>query len=473
MSRRLLGSFLTLTLLVLLVLELPLGITFADHERDRLTTQVERDAVVLSTFVEDALQEHAPVATATLQTYSEKTGARVVVVDANGRAVADTDSSASTWRSFSSRPEIRTALAGRVATGLRHSATLGHDLLYVAVPVASSGDVYGAVRVTYPSAVLDHRVTRYWWTLAAVAVVALVAATALGLVLARSVASPMRRLERASLALGAGDLSARVGDVGGPPVVRSVASVFDETATRLEQLVAAQDAFVGDASHQLRNPLTALRLRLENLRVDVTDDGRDDLERALDEVMRLSRMVDGLLLLARGEGGGAHPATEVVDLAALVEDRRATWAPLADERDVVVRSEVEPGCRVGATDDHARQIIDNLLANAIDAAPGGSEIVLRGVRVDGAVELHVVDAGPGLSPEERAHAFDRFWRSPQAPGGDLGGSGLGLAIVHKLAEADGATVELAEAPTGGVDAVVRFRAASAPDAAERASRRTR
>jgi signal transduction histidine kinase len=458
-SRRLLGSFLTLTVLVLLVLELPLGLTFANHERDRLTTEIERDAVVLSTFVEDALQEGAPLDEGPLRRYVEQTGARVVVVDGDGIAVLDTDATRA-GRSFATRPEIIRALSGRVATGTRRSDTLGTDLLYVAVPVASSGHVFGVVRVTYPTAEIDRRVGRYWWTLGAVALVSVLAATLLGLVLARSVSTPMRRLGRVAAALGDGDLTARVGAVGGPPVVRSVAAVFDDMADRLDDLVAAQDAFVADASHQLRNPLTALRLRLENLHRDVGPDGVEDLTGALDEVARLSRMVDGLLVLARSGAGDAPRPTAPIDVAAVVEECRAAWTPLADEREVRIRTEIGDERRGLATEDRLRQVVDNLLANALDAAPPGSEIVLRVAADDGGLAVHVEDAGPGRSDDERRHAFDRFWRAASATSAQLGGSGLGLAIVKKLVVADGGDVRLQASAAGGVDAVVRFRGAA-------------
>jgi signal transduction histidine kinase len=454
-TSRLLASFLTLTVLVLVVLEVPLGITFADHERDRVTTEIERDAVVLSSFVEDALQDGGPIDRAAIDGYEKSTAARVVVVDTKGIAIVDTEGPAG--RSFATRPEIVAALDGRVATGTRHSATLGHDLLYVAVPVASAGRVFGAVRVTYASNEMDRRVSRYWWTLAGVAAVSIVAVTLLGLVLARSVSKPLRRLERTTLALGRGDLAARVGQVDGPPLVRSLAGVFDDMAARLEDLVTAQDAFIADASHQLRNPLTALRLRLENVRRDVGASGIDDLDGALDEVVRLSRMVDGLLVLARSSRDAAPRPVYAIDIGPVVRAEQATWSALADERGVDLRADVGTGALALATEERVRQVIDNLVANALDAAPAGTSIDLRVDVGSTHVVVHVVDQGTGLSAEERVHAFDRFWQASTTTSRQLGGSGLGLAIVRRLVEADGGDVRLDAAASGGVDAVVRYR----------------
>ena len=224
----------------------------------------------------------------------------------------------------------------------------------------------------------------------------------------------------------------------------------------LEDLVDAQDTFVADASHQLRNPMTALRLRLENLESEVGPEGTDDLGAALDEVARLSRIIDGLLALAHAERDGTRPE-HPVEIGTLVEERRDAWQPLAEERNVDVESRL-PGHRVSAlaTPDRLAQVLDNLLANALDVSPAGSTITLAVDEQPAWVEVHVVDEGRGLTDAERQHAFDRFWRSSSASG-DFGGSGLGLSIVRKLVQADGGEAALGSAPGGGVDAVVRLR----------------
>jgi signal transduction histidine kinase len=458
-KRRLLGSYLTLTVIVLLILEIPLGLRFADHERDQLTTQIERDAVVVGSLVEDSLQEGAvPLPTALIGRYARESGTRIVVLDGNGRAVVDTTGAAGVGRSLAARPEVRAALAGRVSDGSERSDSTGTDVLYVAVPVASAGSVFGAVRVTSPASALDARIAHYWFVLGGIGAVTLLLATIVGLLLARSVTGPLGRVEHATAAFGGGELSARVGAPGGPPIVRSLARSFDDMAARLEELVVAQDAFVADASHQLRNPLLALRLRLENLLADVDGESGDDLRRALDEVARLSRTVDGLLALARADRGAPGAPTVPVDVVPIVRARCDEWSALADERDVALVLDVpaQP-VRAVVTPDRLAQVLDNLLANAVDVAPRSSRVTLAARERGGVAEVHVIDEGRGMSDVERQHAFDRFWRSSSPPTSSLGGSGLGLSIVRKLVAADGGSVELGPGPAGGVDAVVRLR----------------
>ncbi|MBK9180684.1 MAG: HAMP domain-containing protein [Acidimicrobiales bacterium] len=476
MTRRLVLSYLAVTLVLLAVLEIPLGITYGRRQLDDLTTQVERDAVALATFAEDALDDVAADGsspgtaglTAIAGRYAEQTGGRVVIVDDQGLALVDTDPPAPGERTFATRPEFEAALRGEVATGSRHSATLDTDLVYVAVPVASGGVVHGAVRLTYPSSAVDARVRRYWLGLGLVAAVSLGAVALVGVALARGVTRPLRRVQEAATRLGAGDLAARAPADEGPEEVRALARAFNDTAARLEELVRSQDAFVADASHQLRTPLTALRLRLEYLDADVAEPAREDLDAALAELARLSRLVDGLLALARADRTASGTGTGPLDVGAAVEERRAVWAPLAAERGVElsVTRPAAGGPWALATADHLAQVLDNLLANALEVSPAGATLALRAstsTSGSGAVELHVVDEGPGLGPEERERAFDRFWRSdPGRHRDDLGGSGLGLSIVARLVAADGGTVGLEPAPTGGIDAVVRLRSAPRP-----------
>jgi signal transduction histidine kinase len=276
-------------------------------------------------------------------------------------------------------------------------------------------------------------VTRYWLTLAAIAGIVLAGVSLLGLWVARGVARPLRKLEQAAVEFGSGRLDVRAPEEG-PEDVRRLAREFNETAAKLERLLESQQAFVADASHELRTPMTALRLRLENM-------DAEEAAPALAEVERLSRLVESLLALARADA--ADVRSEPVDVDAVLEERLVHWHGVARRGD--------RGLRVSSSPDRLGQILDNLVANALAV----SDDVGISVNLDnGWVELHVVDHGPGLSAQERVRAFGRFWRGP---GSKAGGSGLGLAIVGRLADADGGEAELRPAPGGGIDAVVRLR----------------
>jgi signal transduction histidine kinase len=458
--RRLLVSYLALTVVVLAALEIPLAVTYQQRQRDQLESDLVRDAFVIGSYVEDTLEGTEAVdLQALVDGYQDRTGGRAVIVNATGQLVVDSDPTVEGPRSFASRPEIEAALGSEIAVGTRSSATLGTDLLYVAVPITSGGDLLGAVRLTYSTAELDERVRSYWLLLGGVAAVSLGIAALLGVLLARWVTRPVEQLRTAATAIGEGALDTRAPTDVGPPEIRELARAFNTTASRLSELVGAQEQFVADASHELRTPLTALRLRLEMLEGDADADLTADLAGAQTEVRRLSRLVDGLLALARADRAPTA-GTEVLVAGDLLQNRAEVWEPVATEQGVAI--EAAPSeLRVRATADRVDQMLDNLLANALEAAPPGSVVVLSARRrsPDGLVELHVVDAGPGLDAEQRRRAFDRFWRATTTRTA-LGGSGLGLAIVAKLAVAEGGWAELREAPTGGVDAVVVLPAAT-------------
>ena len=455
MTRRLLISYLSLAVVVLAMLEVPLGFINARGERARLTSKVERDAVTIASLAESTVEGDASMSNlAALKAlgtrYAADTGARVVITDRRGVALVDPSPSGPGRRSFATRPEFQAALRGDYATGIRVSKTLGYDLLYVAVPIASGGVVHGAVRITYPTSELDRRVRSYWLALAGIAVVVLAAVAVIGLRFARWIRRPLEGLELAAADAGAGDLSARAPVPDGPPEIRELTLEFNDMVARVEGLVSAQQEFVADASHELRTPLTALRLRLENLERHVGTDGRGSLDAAEKEVARLSALVDELLTLARADAGTA-PA-DTVDLAAVARARLGELQPSAGE----VRLElvaVEP-VTAWAGADRVAQVIDNLVSNALHHAPGSTRIVVRVGRSGGFAELRVTDDGPGMTEEQKERAFDRFWRA----GSGTPGSGLGLAITRRLVEVDGGTVELRDRPEGGLDVVVRLPA---------------
>ena len=453
MSRRLLISYLALAIVVLALLEIPLGISYARNERHDLSTNVERDAVALASLAEDALEQRAsapPAVVRLARRYQRDTGGRVVIVDAQGRALVDSESQG-VGADFSSRPEIAAALDGTVATGTRHSNTLGTDLLYVAVPAASGGIVHGAVRITYPTSEVDERVRRYWLVLAAIAAVVLAVAVALAGGFARWIVRPLSRVEEAAGEVAAGNLNVRV-PATGPPELRRLAGSFNEMVVQLGSLLHSQEQFVADASHQLRTPLTALRLRLENLARDGDGRREGEFEGALEELERLSALVDGLLTLARADRAASTPAE--LDVASGLGERVDAWSALAEEQQVRLVARVEGRLHALATPGRLEQVLDNLLANALEVAPTGSDIELTAARSGPWVEIRIRDRGPGMSSEEIAHAFDRFWRG----GADEAGFGLGLAIVQRLVHADGGEIELRPREGGGLEAILRLRA---------------
>jgi signal transduction histidine kinase len=451
-TRRLLFTYLSLAVVVLAALEIPLGVANARNERRTLTAKIERDATAVASLAESTLERdrtaNLPAIRALAARYARDTGGRVVIVDRRGASLVDSSPAVPGERIFASRPEIATALRGDVAAGTRYSATLHQSLLFVAVPIASGGRILGAVRITYPTSTLDARVRRYWLVLAVISAIVLAVAAVLGASFAGWIRRPLRNLESAAAAVSGGDLKARAAVAGGPPELHALAGTFNDMVVKLEALLDSQREFVADASHELRTPLTALRLRLENLEAHVESGGRPGLDAAVTEIERLSLMVESLLVLARADASAAVATS--IDLGEVARERIAAWTEAARAQDVELAFAGDVSAIARADADRLRQVLDNLLANALDVAPRGSTVA---VLVDATSSTIVVrDEGPGLSDEEKRRAFDRFWRGRSTGGG----SGLGLAIARRLLETDHASIMLRDGPGGGLEAVLRF-----------------
>lgn len=457
MRNRLLLVLVGVVALLLAVHDIPLAGHLERVERDRLVTGLERDAFIMAGRAEEALEDGTasdePVLRSMVARYSREEDVRVVIADADGIGVVGSDANVID-EDFTNRPEIEEALGGAPTTGERFSMTLDEDLFFVAVPVLSGDDVVGVVRLTAPEQAVSDRAADRVRGLLAVALISLLIAVAVAALFARSITRPIKRLQKATDQLAFGDLDTRADDTDGPPEVRALAGSFNSMAGRLGQLVERQRAFAGTASHQLRTPLTALRLRLEQLSYQLEDDdeANQTVEAALFETDRLHRMIEGLLALSRAEDAAVGPVE--VDLSAIVRERAEHWAPLADERAVGIVVAVPDGVTALAVAGAVEQIVDNLVDNALEVSPPGSTLRLEVGAGTHVAELHVIDEGPGLPAEDRRRAFERFWRAPDSA---AGGSGLGLAIVHQLVAAGDGTAELRAAPSGGIDAVVQFR----------------
>ncbi|WP_430789418.1 ATP-binding protein [Actinoplanes sp. G11-F43] len=443
MIRQLVVSYVVLVAIAIGAFTVPVAWQLADQLRDDAVSAATREAetAALLVAVGDMPSRHA--LERLTDAYQRQTPGRLdVVFGDRARAGLPADD-----------PFAR-ALAGRRVVEWGFQAALGDEGLVVAVPArADDGTVAGAVRVTYPSAPMEQRQWQIWGFRAGLAVAVLIVAALLGVLLARRVTSPLRALIRMAGRLRDGDLTVRVQETG-PIEVRTLARTLNTAAGTIDGLVGSQRTFIANASHQLRTPLTALRLSLDNIADQAGDPlFREDVDQATAEVVRMSRLVNGLLALARAEGDVSAP--EAVRVSEVIEERLGVWRAAADERAVRLRGVVAgPGPVALITRGHLEQVLDNLLANALEVSEPDTEITVAAESRGGPVLITVRDQGPGIPPELRERAFDRFWRGDESR---AGGSGLGLAIVRQLVEDDGGAVRLTGGTGPGLTVVLEFR----------------
>jgi signal transduction histidine kinase len=453
-TRRILSAFLGLTFALLVGVVIPLGVITAEHDRQAFADQTTTAATAVASAAEEQLADHEHGTTALgILTYRPAlTGDdEFAVYDRLGHVFIPGPA-----QLRATPAQIAAALSGQTVQQWQDNP---QDGLLVLRPAYSGSRIVGAAVVKRAAHSLNEQITSLWLGLGLAGLVAVLLASTLSIALAKWVGRPLRRLDATANRLGAGELTVRASTIAGPPEMRHLADTFNDMAGRLEALIGSHRTLVADVSHQLRTPLAAVRLRLELLHDDVDSNAAGELTGALDEISRLSRLVDGLLALARAENTQPSPVT--VDLAQLVNERIAAWSPLAQERRIELLTSSGQGS-VAATPGHLEQVLDNLLANALDVTPSEGNITVSIRQHDDRVRLEVVDSGPGMTPAQRANAFRRFWTQPadNQSRDSTSGSGLGLAIVHRLITVDGGTITLTNIPDGGMAVQIDLHAAN-------------
>ena len=444
-------------LLAVISLSVPLALRFSA----RVNYEVKSEARVEANLVE-ATAGHllAPLTAANRSEIAVLARAaatsiigRVTVVDRRGIVLADSEYASAIGTNYATagRPEFRAALGGAIYQAERPSQTLKQPLLATAVPIRSGGQVIGAVRITQLVSTIHSAVRTTIIELGVIGLIVLALGLGAGAFIAGQISRPLRRLERVAREIADGDLDARAA-VEGSSEQRSLGESFNEMTDRMVRLLDSQREFVADASHQLRTPLTGLRLRLDEARASgVSADAAAEIDAAVAEVDRFAHVIDELLVLSRA--GERELPGERVDLDELASRVIERWRRSADGRRITLEQSLEADSAAAwcATADVERAL-DALVENALHYAPAGSVVRLT---VD-ASAIEVLDRGPGLADGEHEIVFERFHRGSAGRGGPPG-TGLGLAIARELAREWGGEVTLENRPGGGAVARLQLR----------------
>ncbi|WP_030416924.1 sensor histidine kinase [Streptomyces sp. NRRL S-1448] len=319
----------------------------------------------------------------------------------------------------------------------------------VASPVIRDGDVVAVVMTDSPTGQMRARILHGWLLIAAGECAAMLVAVGAAFRLTGWVLRPVRVLDAASHDIATGRMKSRVAATAGPPELRRLARSFNEMADHVEEVLEQQRAFVADASHQLRNPLAALLLRIELLALELPE-GNEEIASVRTEGKRLARVLDDLLGLALAEHTAAD--LQLTDVAALAAERVDSWRPMADDKGVRLSYEGQPAVTGWADPVALSSALDAVVDNALKFTPAGRPVTVRVVPDGAQVRITVADRGPGLTEDELARIGDRFWRSSRHQ--NVSGSGLGLSITRALLAAGGATIAYAPHPPHGLEVTV-------------------
>jgi signal transduction histidine kinase len=443
MTRRVAAALLVLSLAILVAAVVPLALGAIAHERDSFIEDTARTAASISGLAEARLGDHTtedPALSAALVTAARQ-GDELLILNKQGNIVARQGTPHDPgWRQL----VAQSTLENDPTTELTADRVIAVQTVWDDGRLG--GTAIGTVVLERPTGPLNQNIANLWIYLIGLSGAAMAAAVIIAFYFARWVSRPLARLDNAARKIADGDLTVRAKTGYGPPELRRMAATFNMMAGRLEALVHGHRAMLADASHQLRTPLTALRLRLDLLAADSAPAAAAELAGAQEEIARLSRLVDGLLATARAEA--VTEQLEHIDVMSAVSERVAAWQPVADSNGVKLLIEAPPTPpppRVALGSGHLDQILDNLIDNAIEAIGDEAGTVRVSVaKSEAGTVLTVADDGPGMTPHERSRAFLRYTTGSQ------NGTGLGLAIVHRLVTANGGTIRLADTPGGGL-----------------------
>jgi len=398
MRRRLLFSTLAVALIAVLLLGIPLGIVVGKLVQDEAKQQLQREATTLAAEVDFSMS-----------TYDRVDAGRIGRVYPQRYIV------------------IRPAHGHKVVVGHRPSGSLLSAQAY--------GDEGSYVHVSRDDTEVSEDAAKALLLIMTLSLLALGVAVGLAIVYARQMSLPLLDLAESARRLGSGDARPR-GHRYGIAELDRVAEVLDQSATRLSDLIAAEREFATDASHQLRTPLTALSMRLEEMieRAEDPEVVREEGAAALTQTERLTRVVDQLLGRARRSRRGSG---EPIAIDEIIAQQIEEWAPAFRRGGRKLDVAGEPGLRAVATPGGLAPVLATLLDNAL--AHGAGDVTIRTSSTERSAVIEVSDEGAGVPVELVARVFER------EVSGSRSGTGLGLSLARGLAEADGGRLELVRA----------------------------
>ncbi|MFD7162721.1 sensor histidine kinase [Streptomyces violascens] len=447
MRTRLLPLLIFLLALVLVAFGFPLALSVAHAQQQRVVVDRIDDTArfaALAQFVTatDGNDTNSAERLTTLEEeltrYSTLYGIKAGVFFRNGTAMAGAPTGWTVPAKGEGYMAFHEALAGRRSHDPAQVWPWQRGRLVVASPVVREGDVIAVVVTDSPTGSMRSGTLHGWLLIAAGELAAMLLAVGAAFRLTGWVLRPVRVLDAVTHDIATGRMKSRVAAAGGPPELRRLAHSFNEMADNVEEVLEQQRAFVADASHQLRNPLSALLLRIELLALELPE-GNEEIASVRTEGKRLAQVLDDLLGLALAEHAAAD--LQLTDVGALVAERVAAWRPLAEDKGVRLIADGSTAATGWADPVALSSALDAVIDNALKFTPEGEEVRVT-VAVDGPrATVTVTDLGPGLTDEELSRIGDRFWRAGRHQ--NIKGSGLGLSISRALLAAGGGTIAYA------------------------------
>ncbi len=443
-SFRLLLTFLTLIVVGVGSLILLAGWRISAQAMEQNAAQLELQATLIANALRDPF-EHADVRRANegrsleslIVSYAQNVNGCVTLFDANLKFIASSDAQV-VARPEENRAELIAARQGAPHFDVRWDDTRAEHRLFVAVPIEGEhGRDAGYVQLSVKTAPIYATIAGTWLGLLMIGGIVLVATALASVWLARQIAVPVQHLTTTSERIADGHLDERVAP-SGPDEITRLGLAFNRMAERVQTMLEQQREFVDNAAHELRSPLTSLRLRIEMLQAHGEKDQaltQRYLGQMAREISYLQRLVDHLLALTTVENGEPAPRL-ALDLARMLYELSDEVEPLIQEAKLNLRVEVpEHLPSVSVNPEQMKILLRNLFDNAIKYTPANGTITLAANASGKEIAISVRDTGIGIPAESLPHIFDRFYRVDRAHSRAHGSTGIGLSLVQAIAQA--------------------------------------
>ncbi|MFJ4832736.1 ATP-binding protein [Streptomyces sp. NPDC088747] len=460
MRTRLFPLLIVLMAAVLLALGVPLAVSIAAAQQQKVVVDRIDDTArfaALAQYVADpatsalsgTTDERRETLSKELARYFSLYGIRAGVFYRDDAPMANAPDSWLLPETGEGRDSFNEALGSRRSHDPEQVWPWDRHRLIVASPVVKDGDVVAVVVTDSPTGQMRSKTLHGWLIIGAGEIAAMLLALGAALRLTGWVLRPVRVLDATTHDIATGRLKSRVAAAGGPPELRRLARSFNEMADNVEDVLEQQRAFVADASHQLRNPLSALLLRIELLALELPE-GNEEIASVRTEGKRLAHVLDDLLDLALAEHAEAD--LRLTDIGELTAERVAAWGPVADSNGVRLLGTC-PATTAWTDPVTLSSALDAVIDNALKFTPEGESVEVRVASNGESSTVVVTDGGPGLSDDDLARIGDRFWRS--AGHQNIKGSGLGLSISRALLTAAGGSIAYDHHEPHGLKVTVR------------------
>ncbi|MGI5838216.1 MAG: ATP-binding protein [bacterium] len=450
-------TYLTIIFLTVAVFGAALVQFLTEYYRKGKEVTLLTNANVVASLSTDYIRQRDGAVKFIAADFGAMAGARILVLDAAGIILGDSADQITAAGQKLLRPEATAALSGKSITTTEIISGIGR-VMYVAVPVIDKKKVIGAIFVSSSLNDITELLRELNWKLLTLALASGLAGGVISYLIAGRIAGRLSEMTAAVQAMSGGRLQQRV-SVFGDDELSELGTAFNQMADKLVKIEASRQAFVADASHELKTPLSSLQLMVETLQEGAMRDAAMAQEFLSDmhrEIERLNRLVTDLLLLTRLDAYPYQIDTEPADLGKLLREAAEIIRPLAEQKEIRLIIETSGNVTASVNATRLLQVFVNLLDNAVKYAPVGGLAKATIVGSDTDVLIRVRDNGPGIPAKEAARIFNRFYRIDKARPRLTGGTGLGLAIVKQIVELHGGRIAVTSAPEQGTEFMVEL-----------------